>query len=172
PIKELVVRESIGWSVNKEIRILFNNIRTESWAKWLVYEYDQVSCRLIIWGLKTEHSRLESILQPILTNTHSKTIECGSIRATFQNGLICSSIELMENALRLDLQRVPCKSYEQLLNWLKVKLDINRHDIKENNFQESKLSSRSDDDDDDDDYEAPPFYILLKSPEAFQRATA
>ncbi|CAF3939431.1 unnamed protein product [Rotaria sordida] len=173
PIKQLVVRENIGWSVNKEIRILFNNIRTESWAKWLVYEYDQVSCRLIIWGLKTEHSRLELILQPILTNTHSKTIECGSIRATFQNGLICSSIELMENALRLDLQRVPCKSYEQLLNWLKVKLDINRHDIKENNFQESKLLSRSDDDDDDDDdYEAPPFYILLKSPEAFQRATA
>ncbi|CAF2782001.1 unnamed protein product [Rotaria sp. Silwood2] len=172
PIKQLVVRENIGWSVNKEIRTLFNSIRIESWAKWLVYEYDQSSCRLTIWGLKTECSRLESILQPILTTTHSKTIECGSIRATFQNGLICSAIEVMENALRLNLQRVPCRSYEKLQKWLKVKLDINRHDIKENNFQESKSSGSDDDDDDDDDYEAPPFYILLKSTEALQRATA
>ncbi|CAF4787695.1 unnamed protein product [Rotaria sp. Silwood1] len=170
PIKQLVVRENIGWSINKEIRTLFNSIRTESWAKWLVYEYNQSSCQLTIWGLKTEHSRIESILKSVLTKTHSKTIECGSIRATFENGLICSTIELMENALRLNLQRVPCKSYEKLQQWLKVKLDINRHDIKENNFQECK--SNGSDDDDDDGYEAPPFYILLKSTEAFQRATA
>ncbi|CAF3679582.1 unnamed protein product [Rotaria socialis] len=173
PIEQLIVRENIGRSVNKEIRIVFNSIRLESWAKWLSYEYDPNSCRLTIWGLKTERSQLESILQPILTSTHYKTIEFGSIRATFQNGLICSAMELIADALRLHLQRVPCKTYEKLQQWLKVKLDLNRHDIKENNFQESKSHGSSDDDDDnDDDYEAPPFYILLKSTDAFQKAAA
>ncbi|CAF4277253.1 unnamed protein product [Didymodactylos carnosus] len=169
PVQQLLVRENIGWLINNEIRTLFNSICSEPWTKWLVYEYDRPSCRLTIWGLETDRSRLESILQPILTNTHSKKIECGPIRATFQNGLICSAIEIMENALRLNLQRVPCKNYEKLQNWLKAKLDINRQDIKENNFQECTSIGSGDD---DDHYEATPFYIVLKSTEAFQRATA
>ncbi|CAF5192999.1 unnamed protein product, partial [Rotaria magnacalcarata] len=79
----------------------------------------------------------------------------------------------MADALRLHLQRVPCRTYEKLQQWLKIKLDLNRHDIKENNFQESKSSGSSDDDDGgDDDYEAAPFYILLRSTDAFQKATA
>jgi len=176
PVEQLLVRENIGWSISNEVRTLLSGVRSEAWAKWLVHEYDRLSRQLTIWGLATDRSHLESVLKPILANTHSKTIECGSIRATFENGLICTAIEIMENPLRLNLQRVPCKNYEKLQVWLKTKLNINRHDIRENNFQGHSSSSSSDDDDDDDDdddgYEAPPFYIVLKSMEAFQRATA
>ena len=171
PVQQLLVRENVGWSISNEVRSVLNGFRSETWVKWLVHEYDRISRRLIIWGWTTDRSRLESILQPILTNTHihTKTIECGPIKGTFQNGLICSSIEIMDNVLRLNLQRVPCKRYEQLQSWLKTKLDIGRHDIKENNFQEDRSTS---DDDDDENYEAPPFYIILKSVEVFQRASA
>ena len=115
-----------------------------------MYEYDQRSCRLTIWGLPTNRSQIESVVQPILANSHLETIECGSIKATFQNDLICSAIEIMENALRLNLQRVPCKTYDELQVWLRSKLDIHRHDIRENNFQECKTISNDDHDDDDD----------------------
>ncbi|CAF1005352.1 unnamed protein product, partial [Didymodactylos carnosus] len=157
PVQQLLVRENVGWSISNEVRTLFKSVSSEVWAKWLVHEYDRLSCRLTIWGLAIDRSHLESVLQPILANTHSKTVECGPIRATFQNGLICSAIEIIENALRLNLQRVPCKKYEKL---------------QENNFQERTASSSDDDDDDDDDYEAPPFYIVLKSVEAFHKAAA
>lgn len=173
-LERILTRENVGWSISNEVRTHFNTVRSEPWAKWLVPEYDRLSRQLTIWGLKADKSHLETSLQSILVNTHSKKIECGQIRATFQNGLICSEIEIMENVLRLNLQRVPCRNYEKLQIWLKTKLNINRQDIRENNFQEnpSILNSDSDDEDDDDDYEAPPFYVVLKSMEAFQRATA
>ena len=173
PMQPLLVRDNIGWSISNTLWTLFKGIRTEPWAKWLVYDYDRLSSRLTIWGFETDRTRLEATFQPMLTDAHSRAIQYGPIRATFTNGLVCSSIEIIENALRINLQRVPCRSYEKLQHWLKAKLDINRHDEKENNFQECTTRGSDDDDDDDDDdgYEAPPFYIVLRSAEAFQRAT-
>ncbi|UJR13608.1 hypothetical protein I4U23_000621 [Adineta vaga] len=173
PIEQILVRENVGASTDNQIRTVLNNVRSEPWAKWLVHDYDRLSSRLSIWGLKRDRAHVESILEPILSKTNVKIIECGLIRATFQNGLICSAIEIMEDALRINLQQVPCETFEELQIWLKTKLNISRHDIRENNFQERrKKLGDDDDDDDDDDYEAPPFYIVLKSMEAFQRATA
>ncbi|CAF1411727.1 unnamed protein product [Adineta ricciae] len=177
PMQQILVRENIGESTDNKIRAELSNILSESWAKWLVHDYDRLSSRLVVWGLKGDQTRLESILGPILSKANIKNIECGSVRATFQNGLICSAVEIMEDDLRLCLQRVPCETFDELQVWFKTKLNITRHDIRENNFQECKTKHRknSDDDDSDDDddaYEAPPFYIVLKSTEAFQRATA
>ena len=173
-IEKILVRENIGRLTSNDVRNTLGEVRSQTWAKWLIQEYDQISRQLTIWGLRADQSQVESALQPILTRTHAEVIECGSIRATFENGLICTKIEITENALRLNLQRVPCKTYNKLQSWLKAKLNISRHDIRENNFQEksSKSSDDDDDDDEDDGYEAPPFYIVLKSTEAFQRATA
>ena len=168
-IEKLLVRDNIGRAASNDVRSTLAEIRTETWEKWLVQEYDQLSRQLTIWGLKADRTQLETALQPILTKTYSEVIECGPIRATFDNGLICTKIEITENALRLNLQRVPCRSFNDLKFWFKTKLNITEHDIRENNFQEK--SSRSNQDD-DDDYEASPFYIILKSTDAFQRATA
>ena len=164
PMQQLLVRDNVGWSISNTLWTVFKGIRAEPWAKWLAYDYDRLSSRLIIWGFETDNARLATTFQSVLTNSHSKTIEYGPIRATFTDGLVCSSIEITENALRLNLQRVPCRTYEKLQTWLKNKLDINRHDFKENNFQESPSRGS---DDDDDGYEALPFYIVLKSADAF-----
>ena len=171
PIQRLLDHDHIALSTYKELRTTLRSAHSESWAQWLVHDYDQHNARLIIWGLAGDLSTVERILNPILTNIDHQTIDCGPIKAKFQDGLICSSIEIRKIDLRLNLQCVPCRTFEKLLIWLKSKLHINYSDIKENNFQEMKSKSNQNDDDPDDAYEAPPFYIVLKSSNSFERAT-
>jgi len=165
-IEQLLVCENIGWTLKNEVRNALHTTR----SKWLVQEHDQVLRQLTIWGLPADRSHVESALKSILSNVNSKAVECGSIKATFQNGFICSAVQITEKIPRLDLQKVPCRTYGQLLSWLKKRLNISQHDIKENNFKEGPSKSTSDSDSDSDDYEATPFYILFRSMDAYERA--
>lgn len=171
-IEKLFSWENIGWMVNNEIRKKFDEHRAESWTKFLVYEYDRRVSRITLWGLRSDKILVQNTFTPIFTDVRTRlqaktySIECGSIQASFKNGLICSNIEAMDSTLRIDLQHVPCANFNQLQTWLQTKLGITRQDIKENSFR-----ARSSTTEEDDDYEAPPFHITFKSADVFKEAT-
>ena len=174
-IEKLFCWENVGWMVNNEVRKKFDERRIEPGAKWVVYEYDRRASRVIIWGLRSDKIPVQTTLTIILTDVRSRldakthSIGCGPIQASFKSGLICSTIEAMDNTLRIDLQHVPCANFNQLQTWLQTKLGVSRQDIKENSFR--GRSGTTEHDEDDDDYEAPPFHITFKSAEIFKEAT-
>lgn len=181
PFELLFSRSNVGQALNKQIKAVFNaNTRGQPWAHWLVYDYDEGSCQLSIWGKHSESSRIQSMLKDSFKVTDSRTIELGTIRASFKKGLVCESIEFVEESLQINLHRVPCQTFGELQAWLAEHADVRRGDLKENNFQESRKPVKKHDrrrqpDSDDDDnkrYEAPPFYILLETLEAYKRAKA
>ena len=176
-IEKLFYSGNVGWVINNEIRKALDEHRAQSWAKWLVYEYDRRACHIIVWGMKSDKIIVQANLASMLSNIRSRldakthSLECGPVQASFKSGLICVTIETMENTFRLDLQHVPCANLIQLQTWLQTKLGVSRHDIKENSFRVRPHAREDDDDDDDDGYEAPPFHIAFKSTEAFKEAT-
>ncbi|CAF4959346.1 unnamed protein product, partial [Rotaria sp. Silwood1] len=174
-IEELAVLNNVGWEWNHEIRKEASNFKTEVWYKWLIYEYDRCLCKLILWGeinMKDfVHRALTSIVQNTrdLLLTRTRSVDCGPIRATFESGLVCLRIEdKHENnnaKYRLDLQHVPCKTFQELYEWIKCVLDVNRQDLRENNFRPCQEPVM-----DEDSYESPPFFVVFASEEAFNRA--
>ncbi|CAF4466495.1 unnamed protein product [Rotaria sp. Silwood2] len=174
PTRIVFSANKIGWLVNYEMRRKFDEYRSESWCKWLVYEYDQTICQVNVWGMYLDEHIVKPILQSALKEVYSqlldrtRSLDCGPIRASFRSGLICTNIEKIDNALRLDLQHVPCATIDELHLWLRTKLGISRQDIKENSF---RVRHRRMENDDNIGYEALPFHIVFKSTDAFQKAS-
>jgi hypothetical protein len=176
-IEELHSVSNVGWEWNFEVRKQTNSLRTEPWTKWLVYEYDRRVCKLIVWGKAKTKEPLCQALLPIVKNTRdslfacTRSVDCGPIRASFESGIVCSHIENLHHSSsaknRIDLQHIPCKSFEELDEWLNSALQVHLKDIRENNFRSCKETVII-----DDDYEAPPFFIVFKSEEVFKKALA
>ncbi|CAF1444795.1 unnamed protein product [Adineta ricciae] len=171
PIKDLFSLKNVGYLVHNEIRKALDNRRSEPWTKWFTYEFDRRSCSITIWGMESDRIIIKTIVQSMFDDARAKlsaitdSIECGPIRASFRSGLLCSNIETMDNTLRLYLQHVPCKNFTELKKWLQTNLGIDLYHIKENNFRQ-----RNANDDRDVRYEAPPFFIVFKSAEMFNKA--
>ncbi|CAF3953273.1 unnamed protein product [Rotaria sp. Silwood1] len=176
-IQKLHSVSNVGWELNYEARKQINEFRTEPWSTWLICEYNRQLCELILWGEKKMREPLYQAVEPILRNTRgtlfacTRSFDCGPIRASFESGLICSRIENLHHSSseknRIDLQHIPCKSFDELDEWLNSALDVHLKDIRENNFRPYKEPVLN-----DDDYEALPFFIVFKSEETFKKALA
>ncbi|CAF3368395.1 unnamed protein product [Rotaria sp. Silwood2] len=174
-IRNLSVFSHVGWELNVEIRKQANNFRTEPWNKWLIYEYDRRLCNLTVWGEENMQDSINRTLTPIVHNTldsllaRNRSLDCGPIRASFESGLHCLRIENKHASTstknRLDLHRVPCKTFDELYEWLHNMLHARRQDIRENNFQPCKELVMN-----EDNYESPPFFVVFDSDEPFKRA--
>ncbi|CAF2799448.1 unnamed protein product [Rotaria sp. Silwood2] len=171
-IRNLMTIENIGSEVNYYMRQKLNAYQSESWAKWLVYQYDRVCCRFILWGFEVDKSIIVPIVQRIQNETLKKLsetdelLECGPIKANFQSGLICTHVNKMTNALKLDLQNVPKQTVDELRNWLKKILDIEWDEIKEHKFYTPKVEKDQKKSNSQSQY----LYLVFKKEEAFRRA--
>ncbi len=67
-------------------------------------------------------------------------LECGPIKANFQSGLICTHINTMTNALRINLQNVPNLESNELRDWLKKIIGIEWDQIKNHDFQTENIN--------------------------------
>ena len=176
PVKKLCCFDNVGWMIFDSLRKLMDEQTAEAWMKWLVYEYDRRTCRITLWGMESDQIISTSRFKSILTDARSTIentsfpIECGPITASFKSGLVCSSVETMDNSLRIDLQHVPCSDWQQLLSWLQTRLGVNRQDIKENNFRACQVENETHDL--NAGYEACPFYIVFKTSETWKKAMA
>ena len=95
---------------------------------------------------------------------------CGLITGTFKAGSECVTIENENNSWRINLQHVPCLNRKNLLEWLQNKLQIRQNEIKEDNFREQAIQTNNADA--NKNSEAKPFYIVLKTSEAYRRVMA
>lgn len=174
-IEKLYTISNVGWRWNSELRQQINSFKGHSWDKWLVYEYNSRECEVIIWGEIDTKELITQKCSSVVNNTfnslleQTRSIECGPIQGSFEGGLVCSRVENLHHISntknRINLQNIPCKNFEELDEWLHSKLEIRLKDVRENNFQPCKETIET-----DDEYEAPPFFITLKSEEVFKNA--
>ncbi|CAF1352924.1 unnamed protein product [Rotaria magnacalcarata] len=170
-IKILVTIENIGSEVYYHMRQKFNAYQSEPWAKWLVYQYDRVYCRFSLWGLENDKMTILPIVQRIQNETLKKLLEahelleCGTIKANFQGGLICTHISKMTNALKVDLQNVPKQTVNELKIWLKKILDIEWDEIKEHSFYTPKVETEKKNSNDESKH----LCLVFKTEDVFRR---
>ncbi|CAF4950088.1 unnamed protein product [Rotaria sp. Silwood1] len=168
-MQNLMTIENISSDLFHHMRQKLNAYQTESWAKWLVYQYDRPHCRFILWGLNVDKSTIIPIVQRIQNETLKKfldtyeLLECGPIKANFQSGLVCTHINKMTNALQIDLQNVPNQSLNELKGWLKKIIGIEWDEIKEHRFYMKKDETNKND---QNKY----LYLIFKNEDAFRRA--
>jgi FtsZ-interacting cell division protein YlmF len=172
-MQSLTTIPNIGSEVFYYMRQKLNTYQSESWAKWVVYQYDRPHCQLIVWGLEADKSTIISIVQRTQNETLKKLsdayelLECGPIKANFQSGLICTHINKMTNALRLDLQNIPNLTFNELKDWLKKIIGIEWNEIKEHGFPTVKVET----DKKNNNEQNKILYLIFKNEDAFRRAT-
>ena len=160
-IVELYVVRNISSLIFHCMRRKLNTFRAESWAKWVVYQYDRSRCCCIVWGFESTKSQIVPIVQQTYTEVVNKFYEdfylrtCGPIKATFQAGLQCIRINRMINTLRLDLKNVPHRKRDELINWLNKTMDVDQTEIEHYKFQGQTRNLR----------------LFFKNDEAYRRAT-
>ena len=173
-IEKLHLVESVGWEWNVEMSKEVRNFQKELWSKWLVLEYDRCLCNLTIWGETNTANSAQDTFRSIAQNTkdsllsRNRPLDYGPIRATFESGLRCVRVEnkheISSKQNRLDLHRVPCKTFDELYTWFNDTLHVRRQDICENSFRPCKEPVI-----DDENYESHPFYVTFNSDEVFKR---
>ena len=173
PIQTLMTIENISSELFHQIRQKMNVYQMESWAKWLVYQYDRPRCRFIIWGLDTDKSKVETVVRSIreeILKQFSDTyelLECGPIKASFRGGLICTHINKMTSPLRLELRNVPKQTLDQLKLWLKKNIDVEWREIKTYGYNSAIVDQ---DKKDKEDSEKQYLYLIFKHEEVFRQA--
>jgi HrpA-like RNA helicase len=173
PIQSLMTIENISYEISRHIEERLKTYQSQPWGKRLVYQYDRPHCRSVIWGPSADKSKIisigESVRNEILKNFSDKyeLLECGPIKASFQSGLLCTHINTMNNALRLDLQNVPNQTSNELKYWLKKIIDIEWDDIEEHTFYTTKVETSKKTNND----QSTRLCLTFKNEDAFQRAT-
>ena len=173
-MQNLMTIENVGSELAHLMRQKLDAYQSESWAKWLVYQYDRPHCRFILWGLQTNRTTIEPLVKTIqeesikkLSNTY-ELLECGPIKANFQSGLVCTHINKMTNALRLDLQNVPNQTLNEQKDWLKKIIGIEWNEIKEHGFYTPKVDIDKKNTNDQSKH----LYLVFKNEDAFRRASS
>ena len=172
-IQQLMTIDNISSEVFHRMRQKLNTHRSEPWAKWVVYQYDRPHCRFILWGLESDKSTVEPIVEHTYNEMLKKfydayeLLEYGPIKANFQSGLICTHINKMTNMLRLDLKNVPNRKFNELKDWLKENIGIEWDEIKQHGFRTVKAETDNRNDND----QSQSLYLIFKNEDAFRRAT-
>ncbi|CAF1601026.1 unnamed protein product, partial [Adineta ricciae] len=148
-IQDLCTIENCGPEFEKLFRQKLNSFQSESWAKWLVYQYDRSQCRFTISGTETIKSEFIPMVRHCQNEVQKKLYDhydllpCGPIRANFQSGLLCTHINKTTEALKMNLQNVSSQTPNELKDWLMKMAGIEWNEVKEYKFYTTKGETES-----------------------------
>ncbi|CAF4173286.1 unnamed protein product, partial [Adineta steineri] len=163
-IQNLTTINCIGSEFANLLREKLKAYQSESWAKWIVYQYDRTQCRFMISGPETTKSTILPVVQRCQNEIMKKLsevydlLECGPIKAKFQSGLVCTRINEMSSVLKMTLQNVPCQTANELKDWIKKIMGIEWNEIKEHGFHTEKNTNNKH------------VYIVFKSEDTYRCA--
>ncbi|CAF3685159.1 unnamed protein product, partial [Adineta steineri] len=163
-IQNLIPIECIGSEFASLLCEKLKAYQSESWAKWIVYQYDRTQCRFMISGPETTKSTILPVVQRCQNEIMKKLsevydlLECGPIKAKFQSGLVCTRINEMSSVLKMNLQNVPCQTTNELKDWIKKMMGIEWNEIKEHGFYPDKNTNNKH------------VYIVFKSEDTYRCA--
>ncbi|CAF0858850.1 unnamed protein product [Adineta steineri] len=163
-IQNLTTINCIGSEFANLLREKLKAYESESWAKWIVYQYDRTQCRFMISGPETTKSTILPVVQRCQNEIMKKLsevyelLECGPIKAKFQSGLVCTRINEMSSVLKMNLQNVPCQTTNELKDWIKKMMGIEWNEIKEHGFHTDKNTNNKH------------VYIVFKSEDTYRCA--
>ena len=167
-IKILKTMDNISSYVFQELKQKLYSSQSNPSTKWMVCQYERANCRFILWGVESEKATINSIVDQLYRDVLKKhydkdeLLECGPIKGSFQSGLVCTHINKMTNALRLDLQNLPTLKPNEVKDWLNKTAGIEWNEIKEHNFYTVKNEG-------DKKEEKKNLSIVFKNESVFQR---